>query len=187
MKISHHWWRKEPLSEDECRLVDVVLQCHHNSTKRNNMSAHIFQNSAIGSGRYVNGLIGALASLGGVHAPIEPTMAMLACDDYMRDVQHCINGGYRVMGWGSSFEKGQKDKVWLPVDALLHLKWPKRHAVLESITEALHAHGKDIYPNPSAYTAMTNLIVGIPAWASHYLLIAGRLDGWTELVAGNKS
>ena len=158
----------------EQALLAAVDRAHVASCARENVSKLVFQYASFGSGQYVNGIIAALASLGGPHGPIEETAHFLE-----RGVRKTEGG--KVPGWGNSFIKGQKDPLWLEVDDLLKEHFPLAWEKLETITEELQAAGKNIYPNPSAYTATAALIVGLPPKAAAYLFLRGRLDGWTQL------
>jgi len=172
------FWRDTPLTDAEERLLELVHAAHVASCGRHNISRDLFEAGAFGSSRYVNGLIAALASLGGAHGPIEETVALLQMPGREMTL---IPLKMKVPGWGNSFEKGRKDPLWLAVDAHLEAFFPAQFRRLEDITRQLHAAGKTIYPNPSAYTASAAMIVGLPARASAYLFVRARLDGWTQL------
>lgn len=172
------FWRETPLSTAESLLLELVHEAHVASCGRHNVSRDLFEAGAFGSGSYVNGLIAALASLGGPHGPIEQTVAVLQDPD---QIGQMLAFGGKVPGWGNSFEKGHKDPLWLTVDECLKLNFSEMSTRLESITDELHRAGKNLYPNPSAYTSATALIVGLPARTAAYLFIHARLDGWTKL------
>lgn len=175
------FWRETPLLETEQRLLAAVHEAHALSCERENVSKLVFQYAAFGSGRYVNGIIGALASLGGPHGPIEATAELLAQEKFADRVEEELLAGRKIPGWGNSFIKDGKDPLWLEVDALFEKEFWQWGYRFEVITQMLHTAGRKIWPNPSAYTAAAALAVGLSPKAAAYLFIQGRLDGWTKL------
>lgn len=172
-----------PLTEYGRKLLTAVLAAHANSCARQNISSQTVINTAAGSGDYTKAIAGAILTIGGLHAPLRETMALLnqPPSDIAASVRLCLANGWKVPGWGNSFEKGAIDQVWLEVDALIQTSDRWYHAVNE-VTEILHDSGKLIYPNPSAYTAICALEIGLPSALAPYLFIAGRLGAWTSLV-----
>ena len=53
---------------------------------------------------------------------------------------------------------------------------------ISSITAALFANGKTIYPNPATYTAATAIIIGMSEKIAPSLVLFGRLEAWTEIL-----
>ena len=162
------FWRDEPLTEKEDKLLSLVLSAHDKSTERNNASTIAAVNSFMGSGSYINGIASALLTLGGLHAPLIETY------EFLRNP--IVKG--RVPGWGNSFHKHVPDPLWVEVDR--HIKGWNIGLDIERVTEELHKMGKNIYPNPSCYTAATAIILGIPEEFIAWLFIEGRLSGWTK-------
>ena len=52
---------------------------------------------------------------------------------------------------------------------------------IDAITRYLHEKEKNIFPNPSTYTAACAIILKVPTDVAPYLLILGRLGGWSAL------
>jgi citrate synthase len=181
MNTTRHFWRTQPLNPAETILLDMVREAHIASCARPNASREAFVTAASLSGSYVNGIIGALATLGGYHAPIVQTVWLLEQPEPAAVARQILAEGKRVPGWGNAFERGHKDPLWLTVDKWLELNFPAMAATLAAVTVALHAAGKDLYPNPSAYTAAAACLVGLPGPAAAYLFVSARLDGWTQL------
>lgn len=173
------FWRDELLSDQELELLHAVLRAHDLSAKRNNISSHVLANVAMGSGNYCNALAVAVLSIGGNHAPLGDTIKFLQSLDLWPTLMEPPWGCGLIPGWGNSFVKGEKDPIWLEVDSLLLADWPDLHQRLETVTERLKP--KNIFPNPSAYTAATAIALGIPPAAAPWLFIAGRMDAWSEL------
>lgn len=178
MQIPH-----PPLTDFGRELLDATTRAHSNSCERNNVSSQTVINTTIGSGDYLKAIAGAVLTLGGVHGPIEKTFNLLRNDNPTPSVLLCIEKGWRVPGWGNSFEKGHPDPHWAEVERILFTngEWANK---FNSITETLHNAGKNIYPNPSAYTAACAIVIGLPANIAAYILISGRLAGWTVIASG---
>jgi citrate synthase len=174
-------WRKEPLSEPETKLLGAVLLAHHQSSFRSNASTVAVLNAAAASRDLAKSIVAGIMTLGGRHAPIEQTCELLGVEQPAAIVTEIIQSGRKVPGWGGTFQKDQPDPIWAEVSKLLEEFYPSLAARLDVITEALHAEGKKIYPNPSAYTAASAIALGLPAELAVYLFIGGRLDAWTRL------
>ena len=174
------FWRESPPSEDEERLLDLVFQAHARSAMRDNASTVALKNAAKGSGRLECGLIAALASVGGQHAPIADIYRFL--DQTTEEMAAEIHGGHKALGWGNGFFKNRPDPDWVLVSELLK-PWPQLCGKIESITQLLHSRGKRIYPNAGCYTAATAIVTGMPAKLAPWLLIQGRLAVWSALAA----
>lgn len=183
MTATKPFWREKALNQYEAKLLELVLEAHHHSVFRENMSSIALKLSAAGSRSYTGALIGALSTLGELHGPIEKTTKFLALPAPWFAVPRFLADGRKVPGWGNSFVRGQKDPAWLPVDACLAAVFSDLFTKLERVTIALDGCGKKIFPNPSAYTAAAALALGIPAGLAPWLLVRGRVDGWTELLA----
>lgn len=165
------------MTEDEGRLLEAVNLAHDASTRRANISAEVFKAAAIGSGSYTHALVAAISTIGGLHAPLEQTMQFLSLDNPVAAIDIS-----KIPGWGSSFERGHKDPIWLEVDYILKDRFPQMYDKIDSVTNEFQRLGKNIYPNPSAYTAATCLILGVPEKIATYIFIAARLQGWTKLM-----
>jgi citrate synthase len=177
------FWRTEPLNPAELELLDALSEAHNKSTFRQCPSTIALQCAAQGSGSLYQSLAAALVAFGGRHGPVEQTYELLesayACETLVNDL---LAKGEKIPGWGSSFvQSGQGDPHWHQVDqVLIHYFEPFRWRMTK-FTDALHTRGRMILPNPSAYTALTAIIVGMPKRLSPYLLIMGRLSAWAEI------
>lgn len=182
------FWRETPLTESEQRLWDAVMQAHHESAMRQNMSHGAAVNAFVGSGSYAAAMASAILTTGGMHAPIAETMdvvnfALHAEEGEIRGFVHAeIESGGRIKGWGNSFIKGAEDDLWLGFQDVLKETFPVIYTAIRSLTVALHACGKNIYPNPSAFTAATALALGIPPVVAPFIFFQGRLAAWTQIV-----
>lgn len=183
------FWREQPLNEEEAELYQLVLEAHAKSALRSNASAQAVILAAAGSQDYYKALAAGLMTLGGSHGPIEETVNFLRRLRRVEDPKFLVNDylkrGSTIPGWGNSFAKGIPDAVWDRVDSHLQLLFADVHDKLRGVTEALHAAGKELYPNPSAYTAAAAIVLGLPAQVSAYLFVAGRLAAWTQVALDN--
>lgn len=164
--------------------MDSVFAAHRASVFRDNPSTLALKLAAAGSGDYCKSLTAALSTLGEVHGPIEQTVIFLSHAQPQEVAKAELLAGRKVPGWGSSFSKGKKDPLWDRVDWQLQDKFNELYAKLEAVTETLHAVGKVVYPNPSAYTAATAIALRLPAKIAPWIFVRGRLDGWSELLSG---
>jgi len=156
----------------------AALSCAHDrSACRGNISHQALQLAAVGSGDYLKAICAAIMTLGGVHAPLLQTYALLALPEPHLEAEAMLGAKQRVPGWGNAFVKDGPDPLWQHVHNML----PASHAAkIDAVTQVLHAHGKKIYPNPSCYTASVALLTGMPMEITPFLLVEGRLSAWTQ-------
>ncbi len=176
------FWRKDPLTKEEDTLLKLVLEAHFASADRNNISSDAVRASAFGSGDYTKAIASALLTLGGIHAPLELTYEMLMTDRPADAATHLLASGKLVPGWGNSFERGHDDPLWLNVIEWFQDHRPAFYALrIEAVTKALALYGKNVFPNPSAFTAATAIVLQIPQPIAAFLFVAGRLPAWTNI------
>jgi citrate synthase len=173
------FWRDQPLDAVEAELLKRCLEAHAESALRPNVSTQVLQMAAGGSGDYTKSLVAALSTVGGMHAPLEETYHFLLAQDEVTE----LTPGMQLPGWGSSFEKDGCDPLWLGVQEQLFKHYLKLKGRIESVTAALHALGKKIYPNASCYTAATGIAIGLPSNCLAWLFVQGRLENWTMICA----
>ena len=174
------FWRTEPLSESESEILRLLSAAHDESARRENVSHVALVNTFLGSGSYANAIAAAILTLGGRHGPIEETMRML--ESHTSVVAALDNGvDLLVPGWGNSFVKGRLDPLWEKTDTALRKARPDLMSRADAITDALHRRGKDVWPNPSYYTAAVAIALKMPPQIAGYLFITARLEAWTEI------
>lgn len=173
------FWRTEPLTEPEQKLLNLCLEAHAQSVHRDNISTVTLKNAAIGSMNYTTSLCAALSTLGGTHAPI--LQSVMALIEPMENIKRVIEMGGKIPGWGSSFEKEGIDPIWAPLADLLAKEFPEMHGKIEEITQELQRHGKMLWPNPSIHTAATGIVLRIPGPIIPWLFVHGRLLSWTAI------
>lgn len=181
------WWRAmpeantAPLTEPEQFLVHALFKAHNRSCFRPNVSSETVLSSAAGSGNLTTAIAAALLTTGYRHAPIYETVMFLSLDDPAKVAETIVEGGKKVPGWGGDFQRTRPDPVWAGVDAAVLDFNPSLHAKICAVTAALGKRGKNIFPNPSAYTAAVAITLQMPPQAAVYLFIVGRIDGWCQL------
>lgn len=175
------FWREKPLTKGEIALLAALTLAHEQSATRGNISGVTVENAVVGSGSYVQAIAAGILTLGGMHAPLAATMAMLRVANPPAAVQEIIRQGVKVPGWGNSFVRGGKDELWQPVEAALEKTAPVWMRAIERVTHELHKAGKNIFPNPSAYNAAVALAVQMPPEIAPFLFIQARLPAWTQI------
>ena len=156
-----------------------VSQAHAASALRGNLSHQALALAAQGSGDYTKAIAAALMTLGGLHAPLLQTYDFLTGDP-AHEVELLLATQQRVPGWGNAFVRGMPDPIWHELDGLIREQAPEWGLTLDAVTEQLHALGKRIYPNPSCYTVVAGILLGVPKVALPYLFLNGRLSAWTN-------
>lgn len=177
------WWlpNPQPLTEPEARLVAALYKAHSECVFRPNCSTTALQQAAGGSRSLHQSIIAALACLGEMHGPIEEAYDEIQRNGIMDSLVPFVTRITRVAGWGNSFVKGQIDHSFLPVDQCLEANFPRTHARLREITDALHARGKHVFPNPAAYSAATALVLEMPRHLSPMLFVQARVEAWCSV------
>lgn len=175
------FWREQPLSDEEVRLLSLLFKAHDASVFRPNLSSETVVGVCIGAGEYLKAIPAAMLTLGGLHGPIIQTVSLLEAQDPALIANLILQKGQKVPGWGSSFAKGQKDPIWLEFEEALRLNAPDLFLKIEHVTKQCQHFGKIIHPNPACYTAAAAIVLDIPASVAPWLFLQGRLAGWTRL------
>ncbi len=160
------------LSLDEMTLVELLCEAHANAAELT-MSASNQMASMMGQAGVdlKSAYIAALASIGGIHAPIEKIRSVLEWQTYTEGM---------VPGWGNSFHKGVPDPNCETLAAMLG-GWKDMDSRINSITAMLHERGKMIFPNLGCYTAAVAIIIDFPHGAELSLVALPRMTAWTKL------
>lgn len=162
------------------RLLLCLNAAHEASALRHNISHEALILATVGSGSYLQAITAAMMTLGGAHAPLVETCLLLQADHPEDWVAGAVLRGTLVPGWGNGFVKDGPDPFWEELDQTLRDDGNAYIGKVDAVTTALHAQGKMIYPNPSCYTAVVALTLGLPPAASPYLFLAARLPKWTQ-------
>jgi citrate synthase len=173
------FWRPDELTEAEAKLLKLCLEAHAESAMRANISTVLLQNAAQGSQDYAKAIAAALMGIGGVHAPLIDTWRVLQSN--LDQIKPAIEAGLKIPGWGNSFVKSEHDPIWKQFRDHLRTEFDAISETIEKITDALHALGRDVYPNPSCCTAATGIALKMPPHLLPWLFIQGRLNTWSLL------
>lgn len=158
-------------------LVEAMFSAHYKSAFRPNTSSVTVFNVADSSNDIGKAIAAGILSLGERHGPLEQSYDFLSMDEPWVGARN----RKIVPGWGGSFQKDKPDPNWVMVDELLKKNHPDAYNKLRLVTEQLHQSGRVIYPNPSAYTALVGLVLGLSKKLLVYLFIASRLDAWARI------
>jgi len=176
------WWRADPLTPAEAGLLNALYSAHTESSYRPSASSVAVANAAAGSGQIDRAIMAGILALGGKHAPLEETYNFLKLENPEEEVAPMLKRGEKVPGWGGTFQKDQPDPLWEGVAAGLR-NWPAMWDRIFEVTDELASHGKNIFPNPSAYTAAVGLVLRIHPKLLVYIFIRARLDAWARIAA----
>jgi hypothetical protein len=172
------FWRDEMLTSQEATLLDLVLRAQEASAHRDNISTSVLRSTFAGSWSFQQAVAGAVLTFGGMHGPIEQTMDLLVADRPEQAALEMLGKGFKVPGWGSSFE----NDIWAGVAAYMKGGWPDMGHKIDNVSRVLEGAGKKIEPNPSCWTAGMNLIVGLPRHLALWPVLQGRLPSWAEIL-----
>lgn len=175
------WWKRECLNAEETRLLEALTSAHHRSAFRSNVSTVVVAQTFEASGDLSKAIAAGILTMGRKHAPLKQTYQFLSLEEPWREVEGILKRGAKVPGWGGTFQKDKPDPLWQTVDDLLADIWPATYIKISGVTTTLMEHGKLLYPNPSAYTAATALILELPKELVSYLFIGGRLAAWSMI------
>ena len=180
--MSFAFWQDSPLDPVQVRLLTALGKAHHESALRGNISSQSVHFAAHGSRDFARAVAAGLVSIGGPDAPLERTVELLSAADPVEAVEGMLERKEKVPGWGNSFVRGEPDPIWSEVDARFSCDFPAISGTISSVTAYLHSRRRNLYPNPSAYTAAAAIAVGLPAPMAAYLFIAFRLSGWGKII-----
>ena len=172
------FWRDKELLGYEQQLLEMVLTAHAKSCFRDNISTTVLRSTFEGSWSFQQAVAAAILTFGGMHGPVEQTMDLLVAEQPEQAAMEMLKAGFKVPGWGSSFE----DDIWPDVGAFVEATWPTAGRKVRNVTQVLHDAGKMLQPNPSCWTASMNLILGIPRHLALWPVLQGRLPSWAEIL-----
>lgn len=170
------------LNERRAALLTLLVEAHQRSARDNGSASSTAAVVATeGSGTFLQGVIGALATTGHRHAPIGAARQVFLHADPAK-VTEAARAGHMIPGFGSSFHKGVPDPAFQALAARLEAEFPEAHRRLWELEKALQEAGKAVRVNAAMYTAAACEICGVPAGLEPALFILARLPVWAELV-----
>lgn len=183
------FWRDEPLTAGELDLLHTLFKAHDELARRANVSTWVAVNGALSSGDFEKGIAAAILTTGGTHAPLAECFDFIVGVGILLPAAQkaiiMIDQKKKVPGWGSDFAKDGPDPLLEGVHGKLIEANPAFHRLIDSVTQAMHEHGKMVWPNAGCYTAAVAVTLGIPRIVVPYLFIAGRLAAWADLILKN--
>ena len=164
-------------------LHEELLRVHAVLATRENLSSEMISCAAKVEKDFGSACIMAIASLGGLHAPIEQTIKLLSDPNAIRTARVLLQDGSKVPGWGSSFVKGEKDPIFNTLEGMIYKHSMKLWCIIIDITDSLCS--KNIWPNAACYTAACCILNEIPPCVAIKTLIQGRIDSWSDIYTNN--
>ena len=154
---------------------------HHGLAFRQNASSETIRAGKQLELSWPQALALALNTLGGAHAPLRQTYALLSAPSFA-DALDALPG--KVPGWGSSWYKGERDpsidkyecKVFTPT---------MRNYLDQLTTHVQIATGQDLYTNAAGVTAMTAIVAGQSVEWAEQIFVSARMPVWKEIYNGN--
>jgi citrate synthase len=167
--------------ENKDLLIAELRLAHVNSALNNdNLSSNLVKQMAIVGKSFTEALATAILSLGDVHGPTYQARRMLFYTD-RKSLIRAINDGVIIPGFGNAFYKDNIDPAWIDFRKILEAEYPENAKQIDEIAELLSKlKGKDLYPNPAAYTAATAHIMDMLPGTEIGLAIAARMGVWAK-------
>jgi citrate synthase len=158
-------------------LLNLLVMAHQKAARDNpNASAELCRIATEGSGDFTKGLIAALATTGGAHAPL--AAARKVWKDGLND-DHW--DGEKVPGFGNSFYKDIIDPAFVPVVTYIRDKYYTEYKELAHLKADVKKYtGKDLQPNAAILTAMVCEILEIPEGMEILVFLLARAPVWAE-------
>jgi len=154
--------------------MEMLLAAHAKAAMRDSASTVALKIAFKGSGDFGKAVCAALSTFGLAHGPVEAAQRLIFGVYPMDEFHAILRRGKKAPGWGCSFVKGKPDPLWADLA-------PYFDDRLSSITTALHAQGKMVYPNAAAYTACVANENLIPPETALGLVIKGRIRTWMDI------
>jgi citrate synthase len=164
-----------PFITDHKELVEALIEAHQTAALHNsNASSQIAQVATAGSHDFSKGVIAAIASTGGGHAPLSQARQV-----YRYATQEWVAQQKIVPGFGNSFYKDKVDPAFENVLNILTEKFPSARKRIDE----LHGWVKKVYPNAALITAAVCEICEVPDGLESSLFILSRVPVWAQQVS----
>ena len=167
--------------ENADELLDAVIEAHKRAALANgNASSSVLAQAAGMQLPFTQTVASALLTFGGPkHGPVRETRELIYGWS-AEEIAESLDAGEIIPGWGNSFHD-ELDPAWVDVDGIVRTKFEKHATRLDLISDLIEDRKeRKIYPNASAYTAVTAHIVGLPLGLESLFLILGRLPSWAQ-------
>lgn len=161
-----------PFASENPALMELLIRAHQEAAESNsNASSQLCQIASAGSGDFSKGMIAAIASIGGMHAPLYQARMV-----YRHATKEWIANQKIVPGFGNSFYKGSIDPSFVNLDAVLRVTYPEVSARIDE----LHGWVKKVYPNAALYTAAVCELCKVPDGIESVLFVISRAPVWAS-------
>lgn len=172
----------DSLNEDQSKLLGLTVLSHQEATAHNhNLSREVCKAASDGSGNPINGIVAAILSIGGRHAPLVQARETLVNATRQSLESSMVDDKYRVPGFGNSFFMESIDPAWKNINDFIEERYPSYHIRLKELGDIIHdIIGVRLYPNAAIFTAITCEICCIPRGMEYTVLIFSRLPIWAQ-------
>jgi citrate synthase len=171
------------LTENETVLIGLIFDAHSNAAQNNyNASKQACSIAMQGSGSFVQSVASAILTLGSVVGRHGVTLGARRLLRGEVSVQDIIERGDMVPGFGNSFHKDGIDPAFVLVNEYISLNWSNYSDRVNAIRESISKYGKNLFPNPAMFTAITSEILGVRDGFESVLLIIPRIQSWAREV-----
>lgn len=160
-------------------LLNAVLEAHKRAAlANNNSSSAALAMAANLQVPFTQAVASALLTFGGPkHGPIQFARELIYGWS-PEDIVESLDNGEKIPGWGNSFHS-ELDPAWVEVDKIIREKFESHAERLDLISKLIEDRkDRKIYPNASAYTAITAHILGMPLGLESLFSLLGRLPAW---------
>lgn len=165
-----------PFADGDEELLECLIDAHQRAARSNtNASSQLAMIASNGSGDFSKGVMAAVASIGGAHAPLQQARMV-----YRHATKEWIEAQRIVPGFGNSFYKDSIDPSFKELDSKLRKDHPEAAARIDE----LHGYVKKVHPNAALYTAAVCEICMVPDGIESSLFIISRVPIWASQVVG---
>lgn len=162
------------------KLLSTLFASHEEAAvAQQNISMVSVALSAQGGGDFTKAMANGILTLGGAHGPTTRAREVIYQMGWT-ELAGKIKDGLIVPGYGNSFHKDGIDPAFEPLRKLLEDAYADHYKKLSETTEFVRKQtGKNLHPNPAAFTAVCAEILGVPYGVELLLVLMARLPAWT--------
>jgi citrate synthase len=155
-------------------LLNLLVEAHAKAASDNaNGSAQVAHIATSGSGDFSKGLIAALATTGGAHAPLAAARKVW---------KYGIPEGVEIVpGFGNSFYKDKIDPAFVPLTTYIRDQYNSHFQDLVHLKGNVYRYTrKNLQPNAAILTAVVCDILEIPEGMEILVFLLARAPVWAE-------
>jgi len=163
--------------ESALKLKSLVVAAHRQAAYNNdNLSSDIVKRIALTKAPFQQAVIGALASSGAGHGPIQHSR-WLIYQGGPEAALAILERKERVPGFGNSFFRDDIDEAWFTVRDFVKAEMPEDWEQLDAIHQAILPI-KEIHPNAASFSAICAQRLGLPVGGELALAMEARAVVW---------